>query len=594
MVERKRKKIVFFGILVLLAAFSGYLPIGVPGPGAAFASENTGKNQGKYTFTLSPEKPGTPGEYTRKEIESFLCAFVPGYIGREDLYKIPHTGKYAVKAKSLVENQRILAESQEISRWFEDQVTVTARGNFTVLDIETITAFYDKINQVIGKKKFVYTPGLELANIIIELAPPAQTFSADPYGGETSVLKDNLRVRLTSHEETLQLKMEVYTLEADTVITDALHITLSPREKEFRKTNRLVKIYLRNILDPQVRYFTFVHEFMHSLGFPAHSPYPESHLFPLPVPAFTDGFPKSGEKADFDFNSDGRPGSESQSSRGGGSRPLFTDDSQKSAKETTTFATSGKNSGNPRRTDKCAERWPDRAFLGRGSRPLSPLGERMVEMLYRTEILPGMTLKEAGEILSGLKSVQSTSGDQVKTFLVERKNRLEDQKKTILEEERKKYEAKMKKYIDLDRLINKEQRLMEELEEIRTDYGQEAGVVKEIREKTTAMARSVRLKQEQTLVEYREKKGLEKLPTLKDPKEIKAVKLELKRLEEEIVVLKEWTGVEKEMSTLEQEVMADVSSPGKARVEDQLRRIQRQLYTIEKELGAIFPLAIGN
>lgn len=532
----KTKKIFFSKVLISLILITGRFlcpePLDVPGlirvsqtqtqdqakakenqPGKSQPPFDTGKVE-KYAYTLAPGKSDKPDEYTRREIESFLCACSLGYIGVEDLYKVAAVGEYFVKAKKDFENQRKMVENQEISKWFEDRVTVTSKGNLTVLDIETIERFFKKVNQVIGKEKFFYKPDLEVANIVIQLAAPGKFFQFHTYAGETSVLKDNLDVRITTSDQDPKPHITAYYPEIGKVISGSENIKLTPRELEFRKNNRLVKVVIKNILDPYTRYYAFIHELFHSIGFAGHSPYHESYLFPLPVRVVK------------------------------GLLPVLKSDSP--------------------------------IFTG--------LGKCMVEILYRPEILPGMTIKEAGEVLSRLKRIDKTPKNEIISYLQERKNRLENQKKAIMEKEVKEYNLKMKKYIELDQLVMKEQGYLEELEEIRTDYRLEAGVVQDIRAAESKMVKLVRIRRELILVENQKKLMLKKQESLKNGKEARNTQRELKRTKEEIVVLTDLLKVEKKIAALERDILAEGSTPDQKQMQEELRRTLRQLYTIDTEL----------
>lgn len=503
----------FFSIVwlsLLLTAGQALSPQPLDSPG------DPGKAE-KYSYTLAPDKTDKTDEYTRREIESFLCACSLGYIGMEDLSKTPAIGVYFVKTKKNFENQKKVVENQDINKWFEDQVTVTSKGNLTVLDIETIEGFFKKVNQVIGKEKFLYTPGLEVANIIIELAPPGKFVQLNELVGETFLLEDNLGIRITTSDEDPKPHIETYNTGSAGVIVKSENIKLTPRELEFRQNNRLVKVAIKNILDPHTRYFAFIHELFHSLGFIGHSPYQESLLFPLPVRVNKAPLPGFGS---------------------GGS--LFTE-----------------------------------------------LAQSMVEMLYRPEILPGMTVKEAGEVLTRIKRIDKTPKDEMISYLLERKTPLENQKKAILEKEEKEYNLEMKEYIELDRLIMKEIWYLEELEEIRTDYRREAQIVRDIDAAASNVEKLVRIRQELILDENQKKRLLEKPGSLKNEKEARNARRELQRLGEEIVVLNDLLEVEKKIAAFDQNILAETSSPGQKQAIEELRRILRQLYTIDKELQGL-------
>jgi len=537
MAERM-KKIFFSKVLISLVLITGRFlsPEPLDLPGLTRASQAQTKNQAnenqpqknlpaidtgkveKYIYTLTPDKADKADEYTRQEIESFLCACAPGYIGVEDLYKEAASGEYLVKAKTNFENQKKMVEEQEINKWFEDQVTVTSTGNLTVLDIETIAGFFKKVNQVIGKEKFLYKPGLEAANIVIQLAPAGELFQLDNHAGETSLLKDNLRIRITTSDQDPKPHVVTYYTGSKKAISGSENIKLTPRELEFWKNNRLVKVVMKNILDPYTRYYAFIHELFHSIGFIGHSPYPESYLFPVPVQVNK------------------------------GPIPVFAGDSP--------------------------------IFTG--------LGKCMVEILYRPEILPGMSIKEAGEVLSRLKRIDKTPKNEVIAYLLERKNRLEDEKKTIIEKEGINYKQRMKKYIELDHLVVKEQEYLEELEEIRADYRLKARVVQDIRAADSIMAKLVRIRRELILVQSLKKGWSGKLGDVKNRESARRARSEVKRLEEEIVVLNDLLKVEEKIAPLEQKILAAVSSPDQEQVNDELRRIIRQLYTIDSELKFSF------
>jgi hypothetical protein len=513
MVKSKGKKICISLLLIsLMAGISHSRPQTAKPEETAPVDKAAGVQ--KYTFTLSPDNADQPGGYTRQEIESFLCACVPDYIRSEDVEKVADTGKYIVKAKPVMENQKKLAETQEINKWFEDQVTITSKGALTDADIEILKTFFAQINRELGLKKFVYQPHLEVANIVIEGDPPEEFPQVYQYVGETTLLHDNLGIRLTDSDQPMKLKIETYPLGTGKLVAASGAVHLTPAEMEFRKNQRLVKVRMKYIVDPQVRHFAMVHELLHALGFTGHSPYYESHLFPLPVRAY------NGLLLDL--------------------RP--------------------------------------------SGRILTPMAERMVEMLYRPELLPGMTIKEAGEILSSLKPVVQTPKTETSAFLLAKKDCLQGRKKILLEKEEKKYNRKMARYIELDRLLTREQWLWDELQEIRHDYGRDADIVADLVRSTSLLGKLVRIRSELILGETSRRWWLEKRNTCKGPQELKKTQRELKRLQEEAVVLNDLLALENEIAPVEREVQAALSSPAQQEINTTLRRILRQLLTIAKEL----------
>jgi hypothetical protein len=534
MVEIRLKKVVFKMVLISLLLITGQLlspgPFAAPGLTGVTPTQTGNQSDetqpekipppvetekvGIYSYALAPDKADKVDEYTRQEIESFLCACAPGYIRMEDLFEVAAMGQYFVKAKKRLENQKKMVENREINKWFEEKVTVTTKGNLTVLDIETIDGFFKKVNQVIGREKFFYRPGLEVANIVIELVPPGKFSQLHSQAGETSLLEDNLRIRITTSDQDPKPHIVTYHTKIGKFISGFNNNKLTPGELEFRKNNRLVKVVIKNILDPHTRHFAFVHELLHSIGFTGHSPYYESHLFPLSVRVNKDQLPVFGKNS-----------------------PIFTG-----------------------------------------------LAKKMVEMLYRPEILPGMTVKEAGEVLSRLKCIEKTPKKEMISFLLDRKNRLENQKKAILEKEEKEYNLRMKKYIELDQLVMKEQWYLEELEEIRTDYRLEARVVQDIRAADSKVKKLVRIRRELILAQNQKKRLSEKPGALKNGEKARNARRELKRLGEEVVVLNDLLKVEEKIAALERDILAAISSLRQKQVKEKLKRILRQLFTIESEL----------
>ena len=475
-----------------------------------------------YTYTLSPEKTGTPGEdyYTRREIESFLCAAVENYIGAEEVYKEVHTGRHFVKAKAVVENQKKTAENHEISRWFEDNVTVTSRGNLTIVDIDTLKRFFKKINDIIGQEKFIYKPGLDAANIVVEVARPGKSGirpkNADTknerYMGEASLLEDNMKVRLSIDNN--DIHMETYQAGTGSFILTSRQIEMTAGEMAFRKNNRIVKIYLQNILDPTVRRRSIVHELFHSIGFTGHSPYFDSNLFPLPVKTYEGTLPHGQTKA-----------------------PI-----------------------------------------------IAPLAEVMVEMLYRPEILPGMTIKQAAEVLPHLKRKNKTAKQDIISYLLKRREILEEKKKELLDLGKKNYDQKMNLLIELDKLVRKEKNFLEELAEIKADTQQDPGVVTEIREAKSLVAKFSRIRKEIILLENKKKKLSAQSVTGEDARETAK---HIENWGEEIVVLKDILAAAQEVAAMERKIGHPLSLPGKVKIEKQLRRIVRQLLCVEKELSGL-------
>ena len=182
-----------------------------------------------------------------------------------------------------------------------------------------------------------------------------------------------------------------------------------------------------------------------------------------------------------------------------------------------------------------------------------------------------------------------SNGSKAETsaYLLDKKDRLESRQKALVEEEEKKYGRKMKLYLELDRLFTRERLLREELQEIRTDYGREAGIVADLAGASSMLVKLVRIRSELILVENRKKWWLEKGNALKNRGQLKEAQREVARLKEETVVLNDLLRLENEIIPRQRQVRAVMSSPAQQEVNTRLRRILRQLLTIDKELARL-------
>jgi hypothetical protein len=470
--------------------------------------------ENEYVMTLAPEKTDRPGEYTRKEVESFLCSVVESYIRSEEVMRFEPKKSYFVRAKQRVENEKRAAYNKEITKWFEDRVTVTARGNMTILDINVVKRFYNKINQVIGEEKFVFQPGLEAANIVVEFAPPDNTGKVHEYLGETSVMEDNMRVRMGIKNSDISL--DIYKSGSGDLVFEARDITYTAAEMEFRKENRLVKTYLVNILDPHVRHAALVHELLHTTGLVGHSPYHESQLFPLPVKAYDDPFPG----------------------------------------------------------------------LTPNGRIITEMAEHMVEMLYRPEILPGMRVKEAAEILSRVKRRQNTPAAEIKEFLSARQYRLEKAKKQLIEQGKQNYDRRMELYLQAGRFELKEQWLLEEWQEIKRAYKVPGRAIDALKKAKTLIAKLALLRRELILLESQKKKYAAE-PASGTSKARRQARRQVKRRSEEIAVINDLVKLQNQAASVEQKLAALRKTGNRKDLELKLRRIFRQLTSIKKALNRL-------
>jgi hypothetical protein len=461
-----------------------------------------------YSFLLSPQQ--ITGEYSRKEIENFLCSCAMGFIRSEDVYKLSDTGDYIVLARPEMEQHRLQVETAEITRWFEETVTVTSRGKVTSLDVISINRFFDNVNRIIGERKFIYKPDMEVANIVIEMAGSSENLDVLPlhgerwYVGETAVLDDNLRIRIIEDNE--NVSYDTYNSGAGRLISRSQQIIYNEKEKEFRKENRFVKIHIRNIIEPLGRHNSLVHECLHAIGFPGHSPYHESNLFPLSVPTSADSF---------------------------------------------------KNS------------------------PFTPLAETMIEMLYRPEILPGISVKEAGIILSRLKRPQNTDKKKTEEFLGAKEKVLKKQKEELLKEAKKIFSQKMTDLIYLDGLIHKELRFLDELKEIKEAGGQKSSIVKDITTAPNLIRKLTRLRTDMIIGKSKKRKLQEQLNAGLKGSAARRARRQIKLIDEEQVVIDDLIRIAKRISQKESDIEPEKIAAQKEQIETKLRRVIRQLSWIE-------------
>ncbi|MCP5053074.1 MAG: hypothetical protein GY940_38260 [bacterium] len=503
---------VFFKFLFTVSVVLLFLFFIPPLPAEAQEGDAGSKFKG-YTFTLAPGKEDRPDEYSRDEIESFLCGMVEAYIDSRGVVRVPPDNTYMVRPKINAENQQETAYRAEITKWFENRVTVTTSGKFTFLDIGAIKRFYRKVNEIIGREKFVYLPDLEVANIVIQLAVPDPSGKVEQFIGETSILHDNLRARMGIDES--EIRIDTYKSGGGLFINSSRKITYSEKELEFRKKHRLVKVLLQNILDPGVRHFALVHELLHSIGFSGHSPYHESHLFPLPVQAYENS----------------QPG------------------------------------------------------LKTGGKIMTPMAERMVEMLYRPEILPGMTVKEAAMLLTGLKFRAKTPKPQIKTYFLNKTKELDLEQNRLLQKGKENYDRRMGIYLRLDRVVRKEEALLAELREIKTDNKLPAGLVDELKNAKSLEDKLIRIRRELILLETKKNRLEENRNT--GGKRTPKVRKQIKLIEEESVVLKDIIAVAQEVSVFEQKLEATRTTGNRKELEEKLRRVLRQSIVIKEELSRL-------
>jgi hypothetical protein len=483
-----------------------------------------------YEFTLSsgtiPENPLWPF-YSRREVESFLCAAATGFIELSDVYTgnsrpylttdgylyMKQKGmlhRFFIRCKEVDQKQREILESREINKWFEEPVTLICKGHPTARDIKTINFFINTVNQIIGREKFVYAGEGDVGNIIVEFSGGEELrdgMGPRNYIGESACLADPMRVAF--YKENNEMKFHQYRVSFKGVSDTAVFVKYSPVEEAFGKKNRIIKIHISNVLDRKIRDMVLIHELFHSLGICGHSPYMDSNLFPLPIPIS-------------DLESISRLPSE---------------------------------------IDKMK---------------ISPLTRRMMEMLYRPEILPGMSLKEAGEVLALLKHREKTSPGEIKAFLEQRKRGLEARKAALLEKARSRLERREQMHHILFRLDAKREKLQKE---VKKENKLAENLVKD-------MDLAMILRMNIGLV----KGKLNQLQQQKNKKtKLKNLERQIILRKEDIQVLSDILGEVLEIETRtrqlkqEEKIMAVVDEA----INQKLRRVIRQLSAIDQEMGRL-------
>lgn len=528
MKSKKCRPVLLIFLFIGLPVVSGPLLLPVPAPSPEKPEIRS------YEFTLSPgtipESPLWPF-YSRREVESFLCAAAPGFIELSDVYTgqnrpylttdgylyMKHKGmlhRFFIRNKEVDQKQREMLESREINKWFEEPVTLICKGHPTAGDIKTMIYFIDTVNQIIGREKFVYSEEGEVGNIIVEFSGGEELrdgMGPVDYIGESACLADPMRVAF--YRENEKMKFHQYRVSFEGVSDTALFVKYSPAEEAFGKKNRVIKIHIANVSDRKIRDMALIHELFHSLGICGHSPYMDSHLFPLPIPVG-------------DLESISRLPSEMR------------------------------------------------------KRKISPLGRRMVEMLYRPEILPGMSLKEAGQVLAQLKHREKTSPAEIKAFLEQRKRVLETKKTALLEKARPRLERREEIQRSLPRLDAKKEKLQKE---VKKENKLAENLVKD-------MIPAVILRLNIGLIKGKLKRLETRANQLPQQKNMKTG---LKNLEKQIVLRKEdiqvLSDILAEVLKIEtrtrqlkrEEMIMDVVDEA---INQKLRRVIRQLSAIDQEL----------
>ncbi len=526
---------IFIFIMVLIFCSNSCTPLADTPPKAAPEVQVQKQEQQirTYEFILSPVKKDKPGEYSRREIESFLCASARDFIKLKDVYKefrifvverSNHTVTsqaepgpwYAAKYKVIDQKKKESLENLEINKWFEERVTLICKGYPFPEDIKTVKYFTDAINGIIGREKFVYVEDADVGNINVEFSQTQIYSNPMEYIGESACLQDNLGVAF--YQENNKMKIEKYKVDFEGLSSSTLLVKYTPQEETFGKKNRIIKIHVSNISERKIRDMVIIHELLHAIGLSGHSPYVESNLFPLPIPI--DYF-----------------------------------------KSLSGLTAEGKHV------------------------KLSKLARRMVEMLYRPEILPTMSIKEAGEVLTHLKYREKTTPLEIKAFLTQKKRVLENRKTSLLKKAGPQVEGREEIDRILFRLYEKREKLKKEVEkENKLDEILTKG-------KSTAVILRINI----GLLKYKLERLEEQVNGLRDqtnPKrKQKKTERQIALWKEDLEVLTEILGeVKKNENRIRQlqkeEKIIDFADGA---INRQLRRIVRQLGAIDKEMALLQP-----
>jgi len=526
---------IFIFIMMLIFSSHSCTPLADTPPKAAPEVQVQKQKQPirTYEYILSPKKKAHPDEYSRREIESFLCALARDFIKLKDVYKdfrIPVVERsngtaarqnermtwYAAKYKVVDQKKKELLETLEINKWFEKRVTLICTGYPLPEDIKTVKYFIDTINDIIGRKKFVIVKDAEVGNINVEFSHAQISPNPMRYIGESACLQDNLRVAF--YKEDNKMKIEKYKVDFEGLSSSALLVKYSPQEKTFGKKNRIIKIHVLNISERNIRDMVIIHELLHAIGLSGHSPYVESHLFPIPIPMdYYKSFPG-----------------------------LMAEMQQKK---------------------------------------LSKLARRMVEMLYRPEILPTMSIKEAREILTHLKYKEKTTPLEINAFLTQKKKVLENRKASLLKKAGSQVERKDEIQRILSRLYEKKDKLLKEVEkENKLDEILTKG-------KSTAVILQMNIGRLKYKLERLEDQSNESMnqtnPKTKQKKSERQIALWKEDLEVLTEILDEVKKNENHIRQLQKEEKVIDFADGT--INQQLRRIVRQLGVIDEEMALLQP-----
>ncbi len=388
--------------------------------------------------------------------------------------------------------------TREVTKWFEPRVTVRFHSPPTPWMKHLVDTFFTAVNTLSGRSRFHLLDGEGPAHIIIETTPRSQSENPLRMVGETSGLTDRLRVHLIPGEN--GLRIEEFQATARSQPRNSLNVQFTPDELNILKTRRMVKVVIQSHTSPILMRRILIHELLHAIGIPGHSPFRASALFPI-IPSI------EGREA--------------------------------------------------------------------GHSLLTPLESTLVEMLYRPETLPGMSLEEAGRTLASVRRRRWTHPQDTRDFLTRRRDHLELEKQRLLHVWRESFSASMELLVQLEGLRLREQNFLEEWRELYEDEGRKTLII-DLAEKarTFAIRRSIlrfsilQLEKRLPLEKYRGKRSL---------------------IREEIGILTDLLSAGEAANAFEIRIQGQhgFQLPGEREEEKRMRRLVRQLKAIKQELDRL-------
>jgi hypothetical protein len=211
------------------------------------------------------------------------------------------------------------------------------------------------------------------------------------------------------------------------------------------------------------------------------------------------------------------------------------------------------------------------------------MAERMIEMLYRPEMLPGMSVKEAAKLLHRLKYLKDTPAQDIKTVLNKRKTFLLEQKNQLLMRSKTIYDQRLALYLKLDRLELKELDLLAELKEILSVAKIKSPIIPLLKNAKTLLAKLNILRRELSVING---KKIQLTANIEEQKgrERRLSRRQIGYYNEQVAVLKDLIMVHETAGELDRELANRQKHQNRKTLEFNLRRIVRQLRSIDTEL----------